>query len=449
MRTSRISKDTARAFKTASSPEGVFKSNPRRSLRNFAFNAGPATPSSTADSIKNEDPSESDSELSSIASDSEDTEFTSEATSTRKRKRTITSPHFVPSSSTIKTESSTTTTTATTPKKPRRKPAQKSTLPDDSTATTPPPHWQQQYALALEMRKLHIAPVDTMGCERLADEKCSARDRRFQTLVSLMLSSQTKDTVTAAAVRGMMVGLPGGLNIDSILAVAPETLNSLIAKVGFHNLKTKYIKQTAIILRDSHNSDVPASLPALLALPGVGPKMAYLCLSAAWDLTLGIGVDVHVHRITNLWGWHVTKTPEETRKALESWLPRERWREINGMLVGLGQTVCLPVGRRCGVCRLAEEGVCPASSVKGKVVKREVKEEEGEGVAVVKKEVRDEVVFGKDEDADEDAKVKVQGGQEGNLEAEIPSGDIEDIGLRLPAAKVKDVSRTKRSKSKR
>merc|ERR1712093_745209 len=70
--------------------------------------------------------------------------------------------------------------------------------------------------------------------------------------------------------------------------------------------------------------------------------------------------DVHVHRITNLWGWHKTKGPEESRLALQAWLPKELWHEINWALVGLGQTVCLPVGRKCGECELGLRGLCKA-----------------------------------------------------------------------------------------
>lgn len=128
--------------------------------------------------------------------------------------------------------------------------------------------------------------------------------------------------------------------------------------------------------------------------------MAYLCLSAAWDRTEGIGVDVHVHRITNLWGWHTTKNPEETRLALQSWLPQDRWRDINHMLVGLGQAVCLPVGRRCGECDLGLEGLCKAAEKK-KVVqgRKRVKEEEvvkEDGAVLKVEEVKEEVVI-KDE----------------------------------------------------
>ena len=118
---------------------------------------------------------------------------------------------------------------------------------------------------------------------------------------------------------------------------------------------------------------------------------------------------MHVHRITNLWRWHgrATKGPEETRAALESWLPREKWHEINHLLVGFGQTVCLPVGRRCGECTLSEKGLCPSAIVekkkKKKVVKRvkkEIKEEEGGGQVEVKAEedvlVKEENVVAED-----------------------------------------------------
>ena len=140
-----------------------------------------------------------------------------------------------------------------------------------------------------------------------------------------------------------------------------------------------------------------------MSLPGVGPKMAYLCMSAAWGRTEGIGVDVHVHRITNLWGWHKTGGPEETRKTLQAWLPRERWHEINHLLVGFGQTICLPVGRKCGECVLSERGLCPSAVVRRKTVvkrvKKEVKEEGGEGVVFEKVEdvvVKEEEMLAED-----------------------------------------------------
>merc|ERR1712151_963361 len=74
-----------------------------------------------------------------------------------------------------------------------------------------------------------------------------------------------------------------------------------------------------------------------MALPGVGPKMAHLTLHAAFNDQQGLCVDTHVHRISNALGWISTRSPEETRKSLESWLPKEHWPDINVLLVGFGQ----------------------------------------------------------------------------------------------------------------
>ncbi|TGZ84724.1 DNA glycosylase, partial [Ascodesmis nigricans] len=224
-----------------------------------------------------------------------------------------------------------------------------------------PPNWEEMYDLVLQNRRSIPAPVDTMGCASLHDPNAPEIDQRFHTLVSLMLSSQTKDTITAPTVRNLQTTLPGGLTVASILATPPQILNNLISKVGFHKRKTEYILATAKILREEYNGDIPDTLEGLMKLPGVGPKMAHLCMTAAWGKTMGIGVDVHVHRICNLWGWvKNTKTPEDTRIQLEKWLPREKWAEINWLLVGFGQTVCLPRGRKCGECPLSN-GLCRAA----------------------------------------------------------------------------------------
>ncbi|RZC36914.1 HhH-GPD domain containing protein, partial [Asbolus verrucosus] len=73
-------------------------------------------------------------------------------------------------------------------------------------------------------------------------------------------------------------------------------------------------------------------------------------MKTAWGEVTGIGVDTHVHRITNRLGWVKTKTPEDTRKGLEKWLPKEHWSELNNLLVGFGQQVCKPVKPQCATC---------------------------------------------------------------------------------------------------
>lgn len=86
----------------------------------------------------------------------------------------------------------------------------------------------------------------------------------------------------------------------------------------------EYIKKCSTILKEKYAYDIPESLEGLCKLPGIGPKMAHLIMKSAWNKMTGIGVDTHVHRISNRLKWTrmPTKKPEDTRMALESWLPR-------------------------------------------------------------------------------------------------------------------------------
>lgn len=415
MRTSRASKDATKVFQTLSpSARRQTRSSSAKTgaLRSFAYNAAhPTVKTESIQTIAEIPRPRSDDESSLSSANTADIEDLLEPP--LKRRKRNASPKIPPTPSRTPREAvlvkEDPDVKVMPSSKARRMPARKTRDADGAVVVEPPSNWETIYDIVKKMREDNpTAPVDTMGCAELYWRASSPRDRRFQTLVALMLSSQTKDTVTAVAMQRLHTELgdqqpesdnkvdaeevvikqegveikneeveikleskDSTLTLENIIAVSPTRLNELIEKVGFHNNKTKYIKAAALILRDQYGGDIPSTPEGLMALPGVGPKMAYLCMSAAWGRHEGIGVDVHVHRITNLWGWHKTKTPEETRLALQSWLPRDKWHEINKLLVGLGQTVCLPVKRRCGECYLAGTKLCK-SEVKGlSPVKRE------------------------------------------------------------------------------
>ncbi|EFC41591.1 predicted protein [Naegleria gruberi] len=202
--------------------------------------------------------------------------------------------------------------------------------------------FNEQYEALKEYRKKNLnAPVDTMGCSVLADSNADEKTQRFQVLVSLMLSSQTKDQITAAAVRKLQEN--NVLSVAEMNKLSEKEIQDLIYPVGFYKRKSTYLKKVCKILLEKYDSDIPKTVKELCDLPGVGPKMAYLCMSSALKQTVGIGVDTHVHRISNRLEWVNTKTPEQTRMKLEEFVPQEEWDVINHMLVGFGQTVCKPV----------------------------------------------------------------------------------------------------------
>ncbi|CAH8490852.1 unnamed protein product [Heterobilharzia americana] len=221
-----------------------------------------------------------------------------------------------------------------------------------------PAKWQTQFNNIRKMREKRDAPVDVMGCERLAVESEEPRTFRLQVLISLMLSSQTKDQVTAAAMKRL---ISRGCTLTELINMKTEDLQELIYPVGFHKTKASNIKKACEIIKQNYDSDIPKTVSELCTLPGVGPKMAHLAMQCAWKEVTGIGVDVHVHRIANRLGWTrmKTKTPEETRVALEEWLPREHWREINWLLVGFGQQICRSKNPSCIDC--LNRSICPSA----------------------------------------------------------------------------------------
>jgi endonuclease-3 len=67
-----------------------------------------------------------------------------------------------------------------------------------------------------------------------------------------------------------------------------------------------------------------------------------------------VSADVHVHRVTNRWGYVNTKTPEATSQALETKLPERYWVEINRLLVPFGKHICTGRLPRCSTCLVLE-----------------------------------------------------------------------------------------------
>ena len=185
-----------------------------------------------------------------------------------------------------------------------------------------------------------------------------AVDRPFETLVSTILSLRTKDNVTEAAARRLLTRAPS----PEILSSLPvREIEKLIYPVGFYHTKAKSLVETCRILLGKYGGRVPRSMDELLNLPGVGRKTANLVLTVGFG-DYGICVDTHVHRISNIWGYVKTRTPEETEFTLRKKLPRRHWKTYNDILVTFGQNLCVPVSPWCSKCPVAR--YCPRTGLK-------------------------------------------------------------------------------------
>ncbi|KAF7324456.1 Endonuclease III-like protein [Mycena sanguinolenta] len=162
-------------------------------------------------------------------------------------------------------------------KRPSKSP-QKSKTVYKKPLVTPhaaPPRWREVYDCIKEMRSQTSAPVDTMGCHMAQRYETEPKNKRFVTLVSLMLSPQTKDQVTDAAVCKLREALGGSVSLDAVLAADPAVISEAINKVGMWRVKTKHLKAAAEKLRDNFESDVPKTIEGMISLPGVGPKIGF------------------------------------------------------------------------------------------------------------------------------------------------------------------------------
>jgi len=179
--------------------------------------------------------------------------------------------------------------------------------------------------------------------------KQSGRDP-FLILISCLLSLRTKDKTTreASARLFAMARTPA-----SMLKLPLKKIERAIYPVGFYRTKAKSIHQICRRLIDMYGGTVPDSIDELVTLPGVGRKTANLVVTVGFQKP-GICVDVHVHRISNRWGYIKTKTPEESETALRRKLPKQYWITYNDLLVPYGQNLCLPVSPLCSTCKLIE-----------------------------------------------------------------------------------------------
>ena len=177
----------------------------------------------------------------------------------------------------------------------------------------------------------------------------SARDP-FRVLISCLLSLRTKDKTTSEASARLfaLAHTPAAL-----LKLSQRSIERAIYPVGFYRTKAKAIHAICRRLLEVYEGKVPQSIDELMTLAGVGRKTANLVVTVGYQKP-GICVDIHVHRISNRWGYVKTKTPEETEQALRARLPKRYWITFNDLLVPYGQNLCQPVSPFCSRCKLID-----------------------------------------------------------------------------------------------
>lgn len=203
--------------------------------------------------------------------------------------------------------------------------------------------------VAIERLREAVKPFPRAMLFQLFDE---GHTSTFEMLVACLISVRTRDEISLTMARALFAR---ARTPTEMAALDINEVDRLISKCAFHLVKSEQINTMARLIEEENAGQLPCSFDVLTSYPGIGPKCANLALGIACQQPR-IGVDIHVHRITNRWGFLgvPTATPEVTRRVLEAVLPEKYWVEINALLVPFGKHICKPIGPKCSRCPLLD-----------------------------------------------------------------------------------------------
>ncbi len=216
-----------------------------------------------------------------------------------------------------------------------------------ATALGPPPG-KEPFDIDEVFRRLRLAVAD-LPKAAMFDLRDRGYGSAFEQLVGALISARTRDETTLAVCLRLF---EVARTPEQMAGLTEDELAGLLKPATFAEAKARDILAFSRRIVDQHGGRVPDTIEGLTAFRGVGPKIAALTLAVAFGRP-AIAVDVHVHRVTNRWGYVSTTSPENTMATLVGKLPERYWIEINERLVPFGKFVCTGgAPPKCSTCPL-------------------------------------------------------------------------------------------------
>lgn len=180
------------------------------------------------------------------------------------------------------------------------------------------------------------------------DAKCSLDFKTpFQMLFAVVLSAQCTDERVNKTTPEIFKKYP---DAEAIVKIDIEELEKLIHPCGFYKNKAKNLKETAKILVEKYNGEVPCNMEELMKLPGVGRKSANVIMLEAFNMPQGIAVDTHCKRIANRLGFSKQQEPQKIEQDLLKVIPKEYYKDVNHIFMWHGRNLCAAKKPKCEKC---------------------------------------------------------------------------------------------------
>lgn len=168
----------------------------------------------------------------------------------------------------------------------------------------------------------------------------------FELLTAVLLSAQATDIGVNKATAKLF---PVANTPKAILELGEDGVKQYIKTIGLFNSKAKHLLQTAQILHEAYNGEVPAEREALESLPGVGRKTANVILNTAFGQPT-IAVDTHIFRVSNRTKIAPGKNVLEVEKKLLRFVPSQYKQDAHHLLILHGRYTCIARKPKCAKC---------------------------------------------------------------------------------------------------
>ena len=169
----------------------------------------------------------------------------------------------------------------------------------------------------------------------------------FELMVATILSAQCTDkrvNIVTSALFKKYKTVKDYANADL------KEFENDIKSTGFYRNKAKNIIETANIVLNKFDGIVPKTMEELTTLKGVARKTANIVLGSGYGINVGIAVDTHVIRLTNLIGLSKNSDPKKIEQDLMKIIPKKYWKNISFMIQTLGRRVCIARRPKCDIC---------------------------------------------------------------------------------------------------
>jgi len=172
----------------------------------------------------------------------------------------------------------------------------------------------------------------------------------YELLVATILSAQCTDERVNQVTPALFKRYP---NARALARATTDELEPQIQSTGFFRAKSKSLTGMARAVMERHHGEIPATMEALTALPGVGRKTANVVLGHALGVP-GLPVDRHVLRVSNRIGIAKGDDPEVVEQQLCAATAEAKWTKTSDTLILHGRRICKPKPL-CDTCAVRDD----------------------------------------------------------------------------------------------